>query len=218
MAPLSRSVGLAGVLFAAVALQTAAQHRGSSHASARPVSPESFSPSSSTPSGRAVVSPAPPADPQRLLPPRVHRFPLCPASCSSQRGGCPVFLLSAPWLWPGLWWVDDSLSSDADKEPAAGKPGEAGAGVEDGLTLLVLKNGSVFLAREYWLEGDRIFYLAREGGESSFAVAELDLEMSVKLNGQRGVEFILRSERASQRRNPAPGARHLYVPVTVSPK
>ncbi len=61
------------------------------------------------------------------------------------------------------------------------------------LTLLVLKDGSIFAATDYWLEDGRLFYLSSTGAVSSVALGDLDWPMTTRLNTERGVRFVLRS-------------------------
>ncbi|MCH7986541.1 MAG: hypothetical protein IH847_08150 [Acidobacteria bacterium] len=61
------------------------------------------------------------------------------------------------------------------------------------LTLLVLKDGSIFAATDYWLEDGRLFYLSSTGAVSSVALGGLDWPMTTRLNAERGVRFVLRS-------------------------
>lgn len=63
------------------------------------------------------------------------------------------------------------------------------------LTLLVLKDQTIFAATDYWLEDGRIFYVTSTGKQASVALRELDWEMTRRLNAERGVTFLLRSER-----------------------
>ena len=61
------------------------------------------------------------------------------------------------------------------------------------LTLLVLKDGSIFAATDYWLQEGRLFYLSSTGAVSSVALGDLDWPMTTRLNAERGVRFVLRS-------------------------
>ena len=61
------------------------------------------------------------------------------------------------------------------------------------LTLLVLKDHTIFAVTDYWLEDGRIFYVSSTGKQSSVPVRDLDWEMTIRLNAERGVEFVLRS-------------------------
>ncbi len=61
------------------------------------------------------------------------------------------------------------------------------------LTLLVLKDSSIFAATDYWLEDGRLFYLSSTGAVSSVVLGDLDWPMTTRLNAERGVRFVLRS-------------------------
>ena len=61
------------------------------------------------------------------------------------------------------------------------------------LTLIVLKDGTIYAATDYWLEDGRVFYVTSTGQQDAVAVRDLDLEMTTRLNAERHVPFILRS-------------------------
>jgi hypothetical protein len=65
-------------------------------------------------------------------------------------------------------------------------------------TLLMLKGGSGYLASDYWLEGTRLHFLTPDGENKLLPLARLDLEETVRLNRERNVEFVLRSQDSSQ--------------------
>jgi hypothetical protein len=66
------------------------------------------------------------------------------------------------------------------------------------LTLLILKGGSGYLASDYWLEGTRLHLLTPDGDNKLLPLERLDLEGTVRLNRERNVEFVLRSQDRSQ--------------------
>jgi hypothetical protein len=62
-------------------------------------------------------------------------------------------------------------------------------------TLLILKDGSAQLAKDYWFEsGQTIQFLAAGGKTGVFPIEALDLGTTVKLNRERGVAFVIRSQ------------------------
>jgi hypothetical protein len=63
------------------------------------------------------------------------------------------------------------------------------------LTLLALKDGTIYAATDYWLEDGRIFYVSSTGVQYSMAVRELDWEMTTRLNAERHVKFVLEPAR-----------------------
>jgi len=61
------------------------------------------------------------------------------------------------------------------------------------LTLVVLKDGAIYAATDYWLEDGRLFFVTSTGKQDAVAVRDLDLELTTRLNAERHVPFILRS-------------------------
>jgi hypothetical protein len=62
------------------------------------------------------------------------------------------------------------------------------------LTLLVLGDETIFAVRQYWLEDGRLYYVTSTGRQGSVDLKQLDWDMTVRLNAERNVEFVLRSE------------------------
>lgn len=87
------------------------------------------------------------------------------------------------------------------------------------VTLLALKGGTIYAAAAYWLEEGEIFYVTPDGREDSFPFDELDWEVTVNLNAERGVGLLLRpvtrvhAPRMPSRRQ---GSRHIPVPVKIA--
>jgi hypothetical protein len=66
----------------------------------------------------------------------------------------------------------------------------------DQLTLIVLRDGAAFVAREYWVSGAQMHCISRAGDETQIALEKIDLDQTVVLNRERNVEFVLRSRDA----------------------
>lgn len=64
---------------------------------------------------------------------------------------------------------------------------------EPRLTLLFLKSGIGYLATDYWVEGGVLHYQT-QGSERLLPLGELDLNMTVRLNQERGSSFVVRSQ------------------------
>ena len=60
------------------------------------------------------------------------------------------------------------------------------------LTLLQLKDGSMYALTVYWVEGGRLHYITSYGGENAVPLDGIDFDKTVQLNWERGVEFVLR--------------------------
>jgi hypothetical protein len=65
---------------------------------------------------------------------------------------------------------------------------------EPRLTLLFLKSGIGYVAADYWVEGGVLHYQGAQGSERLLPLGELDLNMTVRLNQERGSSFVLRSQ------------------------
>jgi len=66
------------------------------------------------------------------------------------------------------------------------------------LTMLILKGGSGYLARDYWLEAGQLHFLTPDGEHRLLPLERLDLEETVRLNRERNIEFVLRTPDASK--------------------
>jgi hypothetical protein len=62
-------------------------------------------------------------------------------------------------------------------------------------TLVVLKGGTAFLAREYWVQGGQIQCVSDDRSQQrAFPLESVDLFQTVRVNRERNVEFVLRSK------------------------
>jgi hypothetical protein len=75
-----------------------------------------------------------------------------------------------------------------------GQPLNSPSGHDDKSTLVVLKGGAAFLSREYWVQGGQIQCVSEDGEKKAFALDNLDLYQTVRLNRERNVEFVLHSK------------------------
>ena len=66
----------------------------------------------------------------------------------------------------------------------------------DQLTVIVLRGGTAFVARNYWLSGGEMHCLSDQGDERLIALEKIDLSQTVLLNRERKVDFVLRSRDA----------------------
>jgi hypothetical protein len=64
------------------------------------------------------------------------------------------------------------------------------------MTLLQLRDGSMYGLTEYWIEGDELHYVTTYGGQNSVPIQRIDFEKTASLNADRGVEFVLRPKPA----------------------
>jgi hypothetical protein len=62
-------------------------------------------------------------------------------------------------------------------------------------TLLMLKDGTGQLAQHYWFDsGQKIQFLSVDGKVGVFPIEALDYDLTVKLNRERGVTFVIRED------------------------
>jgi hypothetical protein len=72
----------------------------------------------------------------------------------------------------------------ADASPAAAVPS----------TLVILKGGTAFLAREYWVQSGQIECVSEDGEQKAFPLENVDLYQTVRVNRERNVEFVLHTK------------------------
>ncbi len=123
-------------------------------------------------------------------------FPFAPVA------GSTVFLLPPPVVYvqgpvAGEQQVEEAPTGEmykvvAETLPAVEPAAAAGPKIARPLTLLQLKDGSMYGLVDYWLEDGRLRYITSYGGENSVPIDQIDLDQTVKLNWERGVEFVLR--------------------------
>jgi len=66
------------------------------------------------------------------------------------------------------------------------------------LTWLILKDGTSYLARDYWLEAGKLMCVTLDWERKLLPLARLDLDETVRLNRERNVEFVIRSRDRSE--------------------
>lgn len=75
--------------------------------------------------------------------------------------------------------------------PAMQTTGNATAGPS---TVIVLKGGSAFVSREYWVQGGQIECVSAGGQQRAFPLEAIDLDQTIHMNRERNVEFVLHSK------------------------
>ncbi len=65
---------------------------------------------------------------------------------------------------------------------------------EPNSTLVILKGGSAFLAREYWVQGGQIECVSEDGQRRKFPLEAVDVYQTVKTNRERNIEFVLHTK------------------------
>lgn len=59
------------------------------------------------------------------------------------------------------------------------------------LILLVFKDHSIYAVTDYWLENGQVYYVTSQGDQYSVPVEQIDFDMTLQLNQERGVPFLL---------------------------
>jgi len=61
------------------------------------------------------------------------------------------------------------------------------------LTIIALKGGAAFLAREYWIQDSQVHCISSTGDEKLLPLERIDLNQTTRVNEERNVKFILQS-------------------------
>jgi hypothetical protein len=107
---------------------------------------------------------------------------------------------------------DESAEPDypSDDEVVAASPDDqaapdsaANADATPQITLLQLKDGSMYGLTAYWVEGGELHYVTNYGGANAIPLDRIDLAKTVALNAAHGQAFVLRENSL----RPEPGAQ-----------
>ena len=83
---------------------------------------------------------------------------------------------------------ENSAPVGATREAAPGeKPKSA-----DEVTLLLLRDGSMYGLTEYWVEDGTLYYTTTYGGRGAVTLDRIDFDKTTHLNADRGVAFVLK--------------------------
>ena len=61
-------------------------------------------------------------------------------------------------------------------------------------TIIVLKGGAAWLARDYWVEDGQLHCVSPDGQQKLIALETMDLYQTLRVNRERRVEFVLHSK------------------------
>jgi hypothetical protein len=70
-------------------------------------------------------------------------------------------------------------------------PSPNGMKAEQPITLLQLRDGSMYGLTDYWVKDGELHYTTTYGGQNSLPFERIDFEKTVQLNADRGVPFVL---------------------------
>ena len=60
------------------------------------------------------------------------------------------------------------------------------------LTLIALKDGTIYGVTDYWIEGDRLFYALSSGTERAFDLNQVDWGKTTQIDAEIGIAVGLR--------------------------
>jgi hypothetical protein len=81
--------------------------------------------------------------------------------------------------------VEHAAYISREQEPAPSK-----------LTVIALKDGSAFLAADYWVRGGLMHLISSSGEDRLLPLGRIDLDETVRVNRERKVNFVLQSPNA----------------------
>ena len=92
---------------------------------------------------------------------------------------------------------DDTAEGNSSALPASTATGQQS--LDNGVFLLVLKNGTSRAVTDYWVADGYLEYISPDGSRSHFPLEALDLQNTVTQNAPRGLPFVLRFAPAQNR-------------------
>jgi len=120
-----------------------------------------------------------------------------PASLTSREPAAEVRTVAdAGTPLPGRAMLVNTRSVEpvtADVRETAAQPPAQSTGDVAGIpaTVVVLKGGSAFLSREYWVQGGQIECVSADGQQGAFPLEAIDLDQTIHVNRERHVDFVL---------------------------
>jgi hypothetical protein len=128
---------------------------------------------------------------------------------STARSNVPMPPWATPSYQPSSYGVFRPASATtADNAPAvqtaaytdriaAAEPLSTEGPAEQPLTIIALKGGAAFLAKEYWVQGGQMACISADGEQKMLPLEKIDLYETTRLNRERKVDFVLQSRDAA---------------------
>jgi hypothetical protein len=124
-----------------------------------------------------------------------------PLAASTARASVPM----PPWVTPSRYDASSSMlytpasaaprGQTATLQPASFvQPTPELPPTELSSTVIALKGGAAWLAREYWVEAGQLHCVSTDGEQKLVALETMDLYQTVRVNRERNVEFVLHSK------------------------
>ena len=113
-----------------------------------------------------------------------------------------------PWASPSSYQSTSSTifrpAASTQREPVvvqAALPRRRDKSTDAQLAVIALRSGEAYLARQYWVEGDKMHCVSESGVEQEVLLDEINLAETIKLNQERNVEIVLQSKGALEQVN-----------------
>jgi hypothetical protein len=94
---------------------------------------------------------------------------------------------------PGLVEQMEQVPAERTPDELPASP-EPSAPTNSRTTMVILKGGAAFLSREYWVQNGQLVCVSESGEHKTFALENVDLYQTLRLNRERNVEFVLHSK------------------------
>jgi hypothetical protein len=98
---------------------------------------------------------------------------------------------------------EEAAPAEAGEPPAEAAPAEP---AEDVFYLIALKGGLIYAVREHWLLGNTVHFVTLQDDHYVVSLPEVDLDLTAKLNRERGLKFVLEVREPGGAPQPDPGA------------
>ena len=111
------------------------------------------------------------------------------------------FVPMPPWATPSSYQSNTaaifrlaSSTSQDTRVPQGVTSSQAVKAADGQLAVIALRTGEACLARQYWVEGDKMHCVSESGVEQEFPLQTVDLSETIKLNQERNVEIVLQAK------------------------
>jgi hypothetical protein len=90
--------------------------------------------------------------------------------------------------------TDSDSTNETPSSSRNSTPSPSSMKAEQRITLLQLRDGSMYGLTDYWVKDGELHYTTTYGGQNSLPFERIDFEKTVQLNADRGVPFVLPPE------------------------
>ena len=87
--------------------------------------------------------------------------------------------------------AEQGPAAEPQVEPDSASTQEPPPGAEPAFYLIALHSGNIYTSTEHWIETDALHYITRGGAHNLVSVDEVDMELTARLNRERGLAFVI---------------------------